>query len=448
MDSNVEYSLFKNEKEISKMNAMLDSNRLSNTIGLENRLAQLLHINRGLRRKLYVSLYKDGEFPTGLLPNVLNILKEEQYIINDARKRPQLKQHKFVLKEPFPALRHYQKTGTKALEENERGVVVMPTGTGKSLLVAKMIWDLGVNTLIITPSKAITDHMQNTLIKHFGKGKVDKLNTKTVKIKKPINIVNIQALVKMKPSALKNIDAVFTDEFHHSSAETFREVNLKHLKDVYFRIGVTATNFRNDGSDLALQSVLSNVLFEYSIPQAIKEGYLIKPEFEFIQTQVQDAGNWQQTYKSAIVENDDRNEIIAKVAIEEAQKGRHVIILVQQIEHGERLQKLIKSDNAKFIHGTIKDLEREKLMEDFRKGKINILIGSTVIGEGVDLPIADTLIMAGGGKARSQVMQNVGRVLRVFPGKKSALIIDFTDEGSRWLEEHSILREEVYSIYN
>jgi len=86
-------------------------------------------------------------------------------------------------------------------------------------------------------------------------------------------------------------------------------------------------------------------------------------------------------------------------------------------------------------------------MEDFKKGKIKCLIGTSVIGEGVDLPNANVLIMAGGGKARSQVMQNIGRVLRICKGKTFAKIYDFEDRGSEWLSDHSAQRQDVYSIY-
>jgi superfamily II DNA or RNA helicase len=88
------------------------------------------------------------------------------------------------------------------------------------------------------------------------------------------------------------------------------------------------------------------------------------------------------------------------------------------------------------------------MMEDFKSGKLKCLIGvDKILGEGVDLPIAKVLIMAGGGKSKIQVMQNVGRVLRLYPDKDKALIYDFADNGGRWIQAHSELREEIYSEY-
>ena len=316
--------------------------------------------------------------------------------------------------------------------------------TGKTVTAAKMIWELGVKTLIITPNKEITKMMREVMVRFFGSGSVEVLNTKSTKVKKPICICNIQALIKLDPSVLKGIDAVIIDEFHHSAAETYQQVNEQHLKDVFFRIGLTATNFRNDGSDLALQGVLSEVLYEYKVPQAIKDGFLIKPTFVIndIKICIQET-QYQKVYRQGIVENKERNKMIAEIA--EKVKDEKTIILVQYKEHGDMLKEMIPW--AEFIHGEEKDDTRVQMMEDFRDGELMCLIGTSVIGEGVDLPCAANLIMAGGGKARSQVIQNIGRVLRIMDGKEKATVYDFTDRDNGFLEEHSIARREIYADY-
>lgn len=443
-DKNIEFSLINSRKELKRLRSILGSRmiKVSNNSDIDERISKIERNVKWQTKKLFISLYKKGEFPTGLLPKVIEYLdySKLQYEIEDTRIKPK-KQHKFILKNSLPPLRYYQKTAARRLEEEGRGIVVMPTGSGKSLTMCKMIWDLGVTTLVVTPSKAITDMMADTLVHFFGKGKVSKLDTKSKKLNK-INVVNYQALYKISPKVLEKVDAVFIDEFHHSASTTIREINLKHLKNCYYRIGVTATNFRNDGADLALESVLSNVLYEYPISQAIDDGFLVQPEFVSIKTNVRDERTWQQTYKTWIVENDQRNLLITDLAVK--YKDKQVLILVQHVEHGQTLSDNLGCD---FLHGKVKDSDRQRIMKNYRSGKIKLLIGTSVIGEGVDLPCAEVLIMAGGGKAKSQVMQNVGRVLRIHPGKERALVIDFTDEGSKWLSEHSRLRREVYSIY-
>lgn len=446
-DQNVGYSIVKAKRKVKQLTDILENGSSFSFDASEiNKELNILNRNiRYLEKQLFIRLYDSGKFATGLLPRAIKALEQEghEVILTDKRVKPQTKKYRFVLSEPLHPLRYYQKEAVKSLEHEGRGIIVAATGTGKTQTILKMIWDLGVDTLIITPSKEITNMMVTTLVNHFGKGKVEKLTTKTAKIKKPINVINIQALIKLDPKVLEGISAVFIDEFHHSGADTYREANLKHLKNCYFRIGVTATNFRTDGSDLALESVLSNVLYNYPAKKAIKEGYLVQPQFEILETEASIERKYQDSYKTNIVHNDSRNNLIAEIA--EAHCEDHVIILVKEVEHGNNLKTLIP--NSEFITGKEKDVIRQRLLDDFKSGKIKCLIGTSVIGEGVDLPIADVLIMAGGGKSKIQIMQNVGRVLRLFKNKTTALVYDFTDYGCKWLSAHSKERQLIYEEY-
>jgi superfamily II DNA or RNA helicase len=445
LNQSVSYIYHNNNKRIAKLRSYLEDNRFSgDRQSIISELDQLEKQNKRNYYKLYKPLYVNKEFPTGLLSKVVKLLEihKLQFVICDNRIIPTTCKIKYNLKESFPPLRYYQKAANRLAVERGRGIIVKPTGTGKTMTIAKMIWELGVKTLVITPSKAITDNMIDTLVKYFGKGQVQKLTTK-LPILKNINVVNIQALVKLPPHIFADIDAVFIDEFHHAAAETYQEINLNHLKNVYYRLGLTATNFRNDGADLGLEGVLSEVIYEYTIQQAIQDGFLVKPKFFITDTIAEPYFNYQAEYKEGIVNNELRNLEISDIAKEHSNDS--VLILVQQVEHGELLKKLIKE--AEFLHGQEKDVIRQRIMNDYRDGKVKCLIGTSVIGEGVDLPCAKILIMAGGGKAKSQIMQNIGRVLRPYPGKEEAIIYDFTDEGSNHLSEHSKERQEIYQIY-
>ena len=443
-DPSVEFAIYQKAKRINEINEILKSDRLKGgRTSLQKELKSLLYMIQGLEKNLTIRMFDGEAFATGLLPRVLESLdySESEYEIFDERVKPKLKTTKYVLRKSLPQLRYYQKEAAVELTAHDRGIVVMPTGTGKTMTLCRMVWDMGVKTLIITPGKGISDLMMDTLNEYFGKSKVDKLTTKTPKLKKPINVVNIQALIKMDPRIFAEIDAVFVDEFHHAAASTYQEINIKHLENVYYRIGLTATNFRNDGSDIALESVLSKELYRYDIQQAFKDGFLVEPEFIFIENENGAGDSYQDEYKRFLVQNDERNSIIAEIA--NGHKSDSVLILVKQIEHGELLNKLIP--DSVFLHGKVKDGDRKKIMNNYRKGRLKCLVGTSVIGEGIDLPIANILVMAGGGKAKSQIMQNIGRVLRIFPEKDKAIIYDFADKGSNWLSEHSFLREEIYN---
>jgi superfamily II DNA or RNA helicase len=394
-----------------------------------------------LKKCYYRSLYVEGEFPTGLLYLVEQTFKDNNYYytITDNRRKPVKQTFKFVNKESFPPLRYYQKEAIQAFLKAERGVIEAATGTGKTTIISKIIWELNVKTLIITPSKSITDMMVTTLTRFFGKSNVARLNSKSIKTK-PINVINIQALAKLKKGSLDDIDLVVVDEAHHQAADTYQFVNKELLQNCYYRLCVSATFFRNSGDDMEMLGFTSNVVYEYPATRAIKDGFLVKPKILFIQNEVSCLSTYRDEYKFGIVENKSRN-LDVQAAVEQ-NKGKQIIVLVREIAHGELLKSMIP--NSDFVSGNENDSDREKMLENFRSKKTNILIGTSCIGEGVDLPCAEVLIMAAGGKAKSQVMQNVGRVLRPYEGKTEALVYDFCDNGGNFLERHSRLREEVY----
>ena len=93
-----------------------------------------------------------------------------------------------------------------------------------------------------------------------------------------------------------------------------------------------------------------------------------------------------------------------------------------------------------------------KLIDDFNRQKTHpILIGTTgVLGEGIDTRPAEWIIIAGLGKSKNQFMQNIGRGIRVYPGKKSCKVILFKDGSHKWtlkhFKEQCMILKEVYGI--
>lgn len=217
-NSSKDFAYWRLVKQIKRLNALLDSKALTGpyVLSTELSLKKLTFQARQLDRERKISLLEGDEFPTGLLPRVEKYLKGQgiEYRLKDVRKQPKIGSVKFNTRVSIPALRHYQKAAVKQILASHRGIVVAPTGTGKTVMLVKMIWELGVNSLIITPSKPISDMMVETMTHYFGKGKVVKLTTKSKKVG-VINVCNIQALQKIKPEVLRGIDALFIDEFHH-----------------------------------------------------------------------------------------------------------------------------------------------------------------------------------------------------------------------------------------
>jgi superfamily II DNA or RNA helicase len=123
-----------------------------------------------------------------------------------------------------------------------------------------------------------------------------------------------------------------------------------------------------------------------------------------------------------------------------------VIILVQHKEHGKLLLEMLKASGvrADYIFGEHKQEERQSALNKLKNGKIDVLIGSTILDVGVDVPAVGVGILAGGGKAEVALRQRVGRVLRA---KKLvanvAFVVDFDDEHNDHTRKHAAQRRAI-----
>src|SRR5262249_36267663 len=99
-------------------------------------------------------------------------------------------------------------------------------------------------------------------------------------------------------------------------------------------------------------------------------------------------------------------------------------------------------DNS-YISGDNDKDEINNTIRNFNDKNIRVLIGSSVIGEGIDVRSTDHLIMCQGGKSEITMVQAAGRVLRLYEGKAQAFIHDFRFEGSRYMIKHADEREEI-----
>ena len=95
----------------------------------------------------------------------------------------------------------------------------------------------------------------------------------------------------------------------------------------------------------------------------------------------------------------------------------------------------------------ITNQDTKKIIDDFNALKIPILIGTDVVGEGVDTVGVDALILAGAGKAKSEIVQKIGRSLRLRDGKKYAIVVDFADRNVSTFERQSLIRKGIFAEY-
>ncbi len=169
---------------------------------------------------------------------------------------------------------------------------------------------------------------------------------------------------------------------------------------------------------------------------------------------LKDQQDYQKVYKELVVNNKERNEEIFKVVDQAWERHEHILILVHQIEHGQILLDRFEKAGmlAEYISGSSTLDQRKEIIRRFSNKVRAILIGSSVLDEGVDIPEITTLVNAGGGKSSARYYQKIGRAIRPCGDKKRAIVIDFLDSDIKYMNRHAqerlriIRTESLYKI--
>lgn len=152
---------------------------------------------------------------------------------------------------------------------------------------------------------------------------------------------------------------------------------------------------------------------------------------------------WQFT-QEAVQQNTARNAAAVLMAIQHAAAGQSVLILVASIEHGLELGGQIEGSLvvSSKMPGGVK--ARRAAIGAFKKGDCKVLIATSLADEGLDVPIASVLVLVAGGRSSAKIIQRAGRVMRPFPGKTTGLVYDFTDRGAKFAHAQAKARRKVY----
>jgi superfamily II DNA or RNA helicase len=182
-----------------------------------------------------------------------------------------------------------------------------------------------------------------------------------------------------------------------------------------------------------------------SASDLIRRNLLVRPIIKFVASTPKFFPrwlNWQKIYSQGVVDNTERNALIAREANKLVESGRTTLVLVTHVRHGQLLNKLIPG--SVFVSSRASD--RRDVVEDFKAGKLKCVVSTPIWDEGLDVPVMDGLVLAGAGKSPVKAVQRVGRGLRPYNGKKDVRIVDINDKGTRYLNEHSIERFKIYRL--
>jgi len=394
----------------------------------------------------WISLYKYGKFPSGLLGRVCVALDEKSIAydidgvgLNDGCTEFDSSKVKDSL--VGITLRDYQLQAVERCILLQRGILRMATNSGKTAVAAAIIQATGSKAVIVVPSRALllqtADKLEAMLGISVGRIGAGYMQDESV------TVTTMASLEKLAHKDLRDNRVIILDEAHHASAAQIFD-NIFDIPGRY-RIGMSGTPLKHDLlSDLKLIGATGEVIYEVSNSELIENGYSVRPIIKMHTVADSDTyykADYQDAYRTAIVENDFRNELIAKIACEELMRGP-VLILVNWIEHARAIEDFLPT--ATVATGQDSKDEIQNKLSRLATKEIPILIATEIFGEGIDIPAISTVIMAAGGKSHIRLLQRVGRGLRVAAGKDRLVVHDFIDDTNKNLLRHSEMRHRLY----
>lgn len=390
-----------------------------------------------------------GKIPTGLVKRSRKIL--EQYgpvVLMDQRQMPS-KMYGHWRTHDFTPFADQSEIIKKAIDR-QRGIIQAPTGFGKTELIAMLTAELGRKTLILIHRETIFKQLVQRI---HARLKVP-VGTIGGGVFEPdvVTVAMLQTVTQPRyEEFLKQFPVIIADECHHISADTFYKVMMT-CSNAFFRYGFSATPWRDSGDDLYIEAALGGYLCKISPSQLIEKNRLTKPYIYFIHNPAIPAFNklsWQKQYVKCIVQNDFRNGMILAAAYEMWKRKKTVLIAVTQINHGKRLEKIFEvmypTMRIRFIQGENESREKQKALKDINDHKLDIIIATSVFGEGIDIPNLDCIINGKGQESRVDVFQLIGRMLRKTKTKDRAYFVDFYDQ-EKYTRRHSEKRFDVLDI--
>ena len=405
---------------------------------------------------------KNGVTYTGLVPKVINILKQKNipYEIIDKRIKPESNMNFKITLEY--QMYDYQQGIVDRISSRE--VIQATTSAGKTFIMANIINKYQVGpVLIIAPKISLAIQLKNEFQKFFPEEKIGILTG----IEKDIQNITIGTPQSIPDEYIKEVKMILCDECHALSGNTVTGLFNKALSS-YYRYGVSASPWREGGEDILIEAALNIRKPHLSInaSKLIEKGKLTPCEINFVKINgnIEWQGNYGKTYDKVITNNEWRNNKIinlVKKSLDEGQKS--ILLLISKIKHGkillEKLKEIIPIDNKEytfnskkinvcnieFLSGNDNIDRREAVFQAVRDGFCQILIGSTIADEGLSLEILDTLLLTGVGKSSTRAFQRIGRALRLYPGKAKAIIYDFIDMNATFYNQY-LVRESLYKL--
>lgn len=401
-------------------------------------------------------------FKLGLLPMVIKFLREEEGCkVEIIDNRPDFK-IKPKLPQQIGSLtpREYQKEAIESLINNKvlgipfwKGVVDASTNAGKTMIMAGIYLSFyrKIPALVLIKDGDLFKQFLREFPELVGEDDLGYIQGKNIKWGN-FTIAMVQTLspkVSQYKNQLSKVGMLLIDEADEGNSKSYKRI-IQACYNANILVGLSGTIYmsklkKDETKNLDLKSVFSEVLYTISKKELAELGHStpvvirIFPGSDLPPIK----GDWQAEYQVHISSNKKRAKLVRDRVIFNAKRGRYPLLVVCKMhEHidlqYEVLKKSIRLETFRIekVHGGTPKKTRDWLFEEFRTGKIDILVSSFIIKRGKNHPLIRTIINAAGSDSQETVSQIMGRGERTHESKKKYYMEDFMDSGS-YMGRHS-----------
>lgn len=399
-----------------------------------------------------------GAFPTGLLSLVTHVLDVATvtYDVHDHRKplAPQGGTYD-LLGVKMEGKFDYQLEAAQKAVAAKQGILRVGTGGGKTEISCAITQYLKQPTLFMVTTRELLYQARDRFKKRLGATDAE-IGLVGDGIWEPGSWVTIATVATLESrfaqedcqELLSNARVLFVDECHHAGSDTWYSVCTSCPAD--YRFGLSGTPMdRTDGANICLLAAIGPIIVDIPNKFLVDRGILARTNVIFSKVtapMLPKKTTYATAYKQGVVENPNTLALIVEWTKVFTEAGLSTLILCEQIEHGKLIDAALwTAVNGAFIpHLFINGKEstevRQTGLKDFGERRLPVLIASSILDEGVDVPTIDALILAGSRKSRIKTMQRLGRGLR---GDK-LIAVEFANYTHDHLLRHSLQRYEDY----
>ncbi|WP_229657663.1 DEAD/DEAH box helicase [Thermocladium modestius] len=318
------------------------------------------------------------------------------------------------------------------IKNGYRGTIVIPTGGGKTFIAMKAMATLSVRTIILVTTAELMRQWMKRVETILG-ASVGALGNGQTEVR-DVTVAIYNSAIKHIGEVEDYFDLAIFDEAHHVPAETFKEVAFRLTAP--YRLALSATPDREDENQHLIYMSAGDVVFKASYDDMMAAGlvvpirhYRIYVDMDWEERNTyQEAGDNPIVLRNIAAKAKAKIKPIVELTKAERDAGSKIIIFTQYIDQAREIYEALAMNDAELI--TSKARGREEAFKRFSEGRTRVLITTTVLDEGVDVPDADVAIIASGTGSPRQMIQRVGRVVRASPGKREARIYEVISKGT------------------